>query len=294
MNQKEIELMIKRLYWEREPNGIKSDYGRSWIIGSSRLFPNATAIAALLCSKAGNGYTAISVPEEVYQIVATRVPMTDIFECLETKNDDFVDENISNQLKKYNSILIGNGMKVSKANYDFMTNIIREYEGNLIIDASALTMLSEYGIDVLKQHKTNCRILLTPHLGEANKLFKTDIKSRDPEDYLEIALSFSKTYDVSILLKSYKSILIADNSYQRMDVGSTPSLGKAGSGDGLSGYLCGLLSYGEKYFSYSQLIEFGDWMIHCAAKKVEDEKSSGFSSILDVVDGIKEIISQYK
>ena len=295
MNQEKFEQIVNKLYIDKDPNSIKTDCGQAWMIGSSKSYPNAITIASLLCDISGVGYGAVSIPDDVYSVVMSRVPLTDIYEPLKTKDDIFlVEENksiIDKGMNRYTSILIGNGLKFCEENYRFLSYIIENYHGNLIIDATGIALLAEYGTDVLMNRKTNSNIILTPHLGEAKKLLKSNITTRDPIQYVPETIDFCKTNNVFVLLKSVKSVLVSDSGKSSMSFyPPTPTLAHAGSGDGLAGYLTGVLAYGTKYFDLYDLILYADQMVHFAAINAGDVLSSGYSNILSVPNEILKII----
>ena len=295
MNDRLFLEMLDKLYFHRDDNAIKSDNGRSLLIGSSKNFPNATLIAAEAAILSGNGYNAVSVPDEIYPIVFSRLSPLCIYEGISNEKDEFESDIDFSFLAKYDSVLFGNGAVVSEKNYQFMNRLISETDKNLLLDASALRLLSQYGTDALAKKKKETKILLTPHLGEANSLLNAGLHSRNPKDYLEKALAFCEKYQVYMLLKSVSSILVTpEKKYFISSYPSTPSLGKAGSGDGLSGYLTGLLSFAEKYFSYSDIISFGDQMIHLSMKELEKKSSPALHSILSLKDGMKLYLKSIK
>ncbi len=294
MERESFRRIADKLYFHRDQSAIKSDNGKSLLIGSSRNFPNATLIASECAILSGNGYNALSIPDDIYPIVFSRVSPLCIYQPITTEEDDYLSEDFS-YLKGYDSVLFGNGVSVSEKNYQFLKSLIENTEKNLVLDASALRMLSQYGSEVLKRKKKDCKILLTPHLGEAGALFHQNLHSRNPLDYLEKAIEFCKEYKVNLLLKSVSSILVLeDGNYITSDYDPTPSLGKAGSGDGLSGYITGLLSYAEKYVSYSDIILFADEMIHRAMSELEKEESFALCSILSLKGGMKKVLKHLK
>ncbi len=294
MKREIFENLAKKLYFQRNENAIKSDNGKALLIGSSRNFPNATLIASECAVLSGNGYNAVSVPDSVYPVVFSRVSPLCIHQEIPCSMDDFLLDDFS-YLKKYDSVLFGNGVSVSEKNYQFLKGLIENAENNLVLDASALRLLSEYGSDILKSKKKESKILLTPHLGEAGALLHENLHSKDPNDYLLKAKEFAQKYDVSILLKSVSSILVLpDGNSFRSDYSPTVSLAKAGSGDGLSGYITGLLSFAMKYVSYQDVILFADMMIHLSMSELEKINSPSLYSILSLREGMKIVLNRLK
>lgn len=283
---------IRKIYLERDPKAIKNDFGKALLLGGSTSYPNGIVISSQFASLSGNGYTALGVPCTIYPIVASRSPLTQIFQPSMSSLDSLVydDETLESMMKNYSSILFGPGIKESKENLSLLSKLLSRYEGNLVIDATGLVLLSQ--VDILKYRP---RVLLTPHLGEARRLFHSDIHSREALDYVEDAKRFIEKHSCHILLKSSSSVLVSNDKsvYQDENI-LTPALAKAGSGDGLAGYLAGLLSYADKLISYEEVILFANHMIHKAASLAQDLLSPGIASILDCKDQIINIINENK
>ncbi len=282
--------MIETIYFNRKSDSIKTDYGRTLLIGGSVEYPNAILISASLAGVSGCGYITIGVPQSIYPIVATKSELPCTFLTPFPSNDACLFETtyLNKTLQSTTSILFGNGIRNCEENKKTLTYLLHEFSGNLIIDATGIELFSQIKVENKKP-----KILLTPHLGEAKKLFSTSIKSRNPYDYEEMAKEYCKKNDVNILLKSNISLLVDSNgtSYSS-EYGSSPSLAKAGSGDGLAGYLAGLLAYATKTYTFPEIILFGDKMIHHAAKKFEDRFGSGLGNILTAKMMIESIIKE--
>lgn len=295
MNQSECRKCIGTLYWNRDGNSIKSDYGKSLLIGGSSSYPNAVAIASLFASQSGNGYTAISVPDNIRPIVFSRISPLQISGSIRFDGDSISKEESGESISDYDSVLFGNGMNPSEGNLRFLSLLLAHAKRNVILDAGALRMLSNCGSSVLKNRRKEINILLTPHLGEAKVLFGLSLSSRNPMDYLEAARMYAEKYQVNVLLKSSKSLLVlSDGSYFPSEYPMTPILAKAGSGDALAGYLSGLLAYADKKIGYEKVILFADDIIHAAADEVGSAISPGYGSVLDLIPAIGKRIRNAK
>lgn len=283
--------ILSTLYIDRKKDGIKSDFGRTLLLGGSRQYPGAILIAASLAEVSGCGYIALSVPESIRNIVHARMPLTFVTPDFKGQEDGFSLHQDPEKLLPYSSILFGNGIADRKENESFLEELLTFSHGFLVLDATALTLLAR-NPEVLKKKNAELKVLLTPHLGEASRLFKIDSRGKEPECYLEEAKAFSERYDVAILLKSSRSLLVHEGKVFLGDQIPTPSLGKAGSGDGLAGYLAGILSYATKDFSFEEAVLFSDSMVHKAARREQEKLSAGIASILDVPQGIREIVME--
>lgn len=290
MKQDLFDRMIDFFYIDRDPEGIKSDFGRTLIIGGSREYPGAAKIAASLCLSSGCGFVSLAVPDSIFPLTFSSLAPTIVRERIPSKEDDFLlDEKSLEHLNSYSAILFGNGIATSELNLVFLRNLVKAYKGFLVLDASSLSLLA-MDPSLLERKNADLRILLTPHLGEAGRLFHCGNRGRDPKAYVDQALSFCKQYDVLILLKSSRSLLVDSQFVQEADQIPTPSLGKAGSGDGLAGLLSGFLSYGRKAFPEEEVILFADILFHEAARLSAAEKTPGLASVRDVPSAIQEIV----
>ena len=117
--------------------------------------------------------------------------------------------------------------------------LIKNYTGNLIIDADGLNALSRMDLNILKMRKGN--ILLTPHLKEFSRLINKSIEDIK-KDSLMLVKEFASTYKVNVLLKGHTTIISDGNDIYLVKTGC-PGMANAGSGDVLSGILVGLLAY---------------------------------------------------
>ena len=261
----DYKLFLNKLYLNRNVNSIKNDYGKCLIIGGSKKYPGAPVMACLMAELTNCGYCAISVPSTIYNNAVNLVSPNTIHEVFSIDDDFLCNDEIIDSILNYDSILFGNGININKNNLNLLIKIIEKYNHNLILDGSALELIS-HNNDVLLNKNPNLNILLTPHLGEASKLFNIKINSRDSFMYLDYAVEYSKKYQVNILLKSYNSLFINNKgNYYKSNYKETPILAKAGSGDALAGLLCGFLAYGIKYFNYDDLIKEVDNLFHSLA-----------------------------
>ncbi len=294
MNSTKFNQRLHHIYWERDSKGIKSDFGKTLLIGSSKEYPNAVLIAALLCNRSGVGYCYVSTSKDNRDTRTSRLPLNQIpSKDLEERNALSKEERLK-YLGTFSSILFGNGREVSEDNKILLKKILSSYSGNLIIDASGIVLLKS----ILNEGMDHCApesILLTPHLGEAKRLLNIEnIHSRNPNDYKEKAMAFSKKYKRTLLLKSYCSLLVDKTDCYASSYSPTAVLGKAGSGDGLAGYLAGLISYLKKEYALPEIVLFADSFIHQAAFRAGETDSPGLDNILDILPERKKRIKEAK
>lgn len=287
----EFETVIQRLYHHRNGDAIKNDFGKTLILGGSLKYPSSVLIAASFASLSGTGFVSLGVPHSIYPIVVSKAYPTWIFEPCHRESDSlsYSDDERRSIARTYTSILFGNGIADSSENRNVLEFLLSQYDGNLVIDATGLSLLRE-----INPSRFSCNVVLTPHLGEAGRLFGLTSHSRNPKDYVASARNYIQHHPCHILLKSSRSVLVGEKGEYENDFLPTPSLAKAGSGDGLAGYLAGLLSYAGKDFDTDDLILFADLMIHRAAYLSALEESDGLADIMSCIGKIRKIIKDGK
>ena len=151
----------------------------------------------------------------------------------------FNEKQIDSSLNKIKALAIGMGWNRSIEYEKILEYILLNYNIPVIIDADGLNTLSNMNLEIL--NNTKCKIILTPHLKEFERLSKIDIEEIK-KDSINIAIKFAKKYNVILLLKGPTTIVTDGNKAYLVKRGC-PGMATAGSGDVLSGILVGLLGY---------------------------------------------------
>ena len=295
MEKEEFEKILKVVYFQRKKDAIKNDFGKTLIYGGSRPYPNAPLISAAASSYTGVGFTALGIPLCIYPSLTSRAEETMIYEPSLSEEDlVYTDKELERMFSSYTSILFGNGLKDDENNLLLLKKILKGFKGNLIIDATGLSLYSKVEEDI-RLKASPSYLLLTPHLGEASRLLSLDFHSRNPEDYLNKAKDFTSRYHVNILLKSVSSLFVTtDGKSYKSSYDPTPSLGKAGSGDGLAGYIAGLLANKDLSISPDELVIFADHFIHALAAYAETKESPAILDITRILPYLNSFVLSYR
>ncbi len=211
---------IAALFPDRKRNSNKGSYGTACIVAGSESFPGAAALSVATALKSGCGYVAAKVEEKIKWGLFPTYP-----QAIYTSEPDLSAE----------SIAIGMGMGNTKETYDAVCYLLENYTGKLIIDADGINALAQYGKAVLKTAK--CKVLLTPHVKEFSRISGYTLKSLATKP-IELAKKFAQEYNVTVHLKNAVSIT-SDGEHCVLSLSGNSALAKAGSGDMLSGLICG-------------------------------------------------------
>ena len=256
------ETLLSNLCPARPETGHKGTFGRLLIYAGSIGMGGAAVMAAGSALRSGAGLVYVLTPEEVLTPLLIRCPEALGIPLPEEKNASShlvpmsgglsrlmpsapaEKENwFSPLLSDKQAVLIGPGLRPDRP--DVLSNlpVALEKAPHLVLDAGALTVLSAHPemMDLLKKRREKglSPAVLTPHLGEFKRLLPTW-----EEGDFSAAGAFSVEYDVVLVLKSHETNLFTSSGKWYSNPVRNSGLAKGGSGDVLSGLLCGLLSQG--------------------------------------------------
>ena len=283
---------FKNIFPNRLRNTNKGSYGKASIIASSTNYPGASKISynALASFKMGVGFQNLFVPKSVYNIYAISNPEIIVNQLDEIAGHiKFNQEDLDLIIRRSDSIAIGMGMTISNDLYSSIKYLLNNYDKRLLIDADGLNTISKYGIDILKNKK--CDVILTPHLKEFSRLINMPIDEIQ-KDIFNISKNFAKEYNVILVLKSSSTIITNGNSLSIQIEGNT-ALAKAGSGDSLSGLICGLLAYLKNENTY-KISMLGSYILGMSAKLLENKKEVECITISEIINNFDEVFKLIK
>ena len=230
---------VKDLVKIRNIDSNKGDFGKAGIYGGSIEYSGALKLAYLSLSslRSGCGISRVLVKKEVLPLLGPNI-LEQTLCVLPDYNNNFYDK-LKESIKDLDSLAFGMGLGNDEYLVEVLTFLIKNYTGNLIIDADGLNALSKMDLNIIKEKK--CNILLTPHLKEFSRLINKPIEEIK-KDSLNLVKEFSSTYKISLLLKGHTTI-ISNGSDTYLVTTGCPGMSTAGSGDVLSGILAGVLAY---------------------------------------------------
>ena len=148
----------------RERDSHKGTYGHVLLIGGSKGFTGAIAMAARAALRSGAGLVSVLTPEEVYSIVAQAAgPEVMVHPFAGT---------ILSGLSRFDAVLVGPGLGRSDETRALVETLLETCEVPLVLDADALCVAPE------KIAAAKCPVILTPHPGEFERLFGIPVTDR--------------------------------------------------------------------------------------------------------------------
>lgn len=209
---------IKNNLPKRSRNSNKTDSGRVLIVGGGKGLYGAGLLASLSATRSGAGYTYL---------------MSDLanFPWLEYPDIIVHPLKLSELNKHLKSIIaIGPGLGITKNKSQYLKKLLREQFNHVVVDADALTLLSQ-----MKIKKLPPTWILTPHEGELARLLKiTSTKVKN--NRIECLKKAQNKYGCIIVLKGAETLVSDGHRVYAINSG-TLALAKAGTGDVLLGMI---------------------------------------------------------
>lgn len=219
-------------------NEYKGQNGKVLIIGGSKDYVGAPALAGIAALRTGVDIVTICSPEKTaWQInsfspdLITKKFLGEELSLTHTKEIISLSEN-------YDVVLIGPGLGLKK---DFVLKLLRDITKPFVIDADAIKVIS---LEVANKS------IITPHLKEFEMIYKNTIQ-KPVFDELEKEINIKnikpKLGDNVILLKGKEDIIFSKHRIYVNKTGNN-SMTKGGTGDILSGICAGLLAQTKNLF----------------------------------------------
>lgn len=210
----------------------KYSRGHAMVMSGPQLRTGASRLVAQAALAAGAGLVTIFGDKDALSEHAAHV--TAIMLQERDRNFEFIDDRVR-------ALAVGPGAGVShRLAGDVLALLSTKLP--IVLDADALTCFA--GQTDLLFASLHQQAVLTPHEGEFLRLFP-DLPLADK---LSAACAAAKRSGSVILIKGSQSIIAAADGRMAINHHASPWLATAGSGDVLTGIICGLLAQGQDAF----------------------------------------------
>jgi NAD(P)H-hydrate epimerase len=209
----------------RERDSHKGTYGHVLLIGGSKGFTGAIAMAARAASRSGAGLVSVLTPEEVWPVVAQAAGMEAMVHPFSGT--------IPFDPSRFDAVLIGPGLGRSAETVKLTESLLKTCGVPLVLDADALCIALE------KIAAAKCPVVLTPHPGEFEKLFGTPVTDRWKQ-----AREAARLTGKIVVLKGAGTVVAQQEQKLAINLTGNPGMATAGTGDVLAGLLTSLLGQG--------------------------------------------------
>ena len=281
---------IKSIFPKRDENSNKGNFGYVGIMGGSIEYSGAVKLANLSCASltSGCGVVRLIVPKEIANGVMPYLLEQTLF-TIESKDGHMIfdKEKIDKSLEKLKALAIGMGWGESSDNEKILSYILETKDIPVVIDADGLNTLAKMDKSIL--NKTKCKVILTPHPKEFERISGYDIEDikNNPQG---LAINFANEYNVILLLKGHTTT-VTDGKTTYLVKRGCAGMATAGSGDVLSGILVGILGYNEPNVLS---IAAGAYLAGLAGEIAQEELNDISIKASDTISKIPEAINEIR
>ena len=281
---------IKSLFPKRNITSNKGTFGQSVIIGGSKNYIGAPEFSNMASNKvlvslgkasmrSGCGTSVLAIPDTLSADLYGLTQFSSLF-SLTSKDGQIVynEEEIDSLIVRATAFAIGMGMGNGDAE-NIVKHILDKGKQNIVIDADGL-----YATKGIKNFMGRC--ILTPHIKEMERISGVDIETikKDPA---EVCKSYAKKVNAIVVLKGSPISYISDGDNVYKNVTGNVRLAKGGSGDVLSGIICGLLAWGMNILDAAKA---GCYILGRAAEISDINEYSSLPT--DIIDLIPKVLDE--
>jgi hydroxyethylthiazole kinase-like uncharacterized protein yjeF len=234
-------------------DGHKYARGHAVVVSGDISATGAARLAARGALRAGAGLVTMASPRDALAINASALTAV-MIRAIDT-TAEFADLLAD---KRLNACVIGPGAGVGEATRELVLAALSAQRG-LVMDADALTSFADAPNQLFDSMKSfdNPQVILTPHRGEFQRLFREITNHNLLRSKLEEARLAAKTSGAVVLLKGPDTVVASPDGRAAVAANAPPWLATAGAGDVLAGMIGGFLAQGVRAFEAACM---GVWM----------------------------------
>lgn len=195
--------------------------------------PGAALLSSSAALRSGAGLVRLLHPDGMQAELASSP-----YELIRVPYDRDHPQEIIDNLNRASAVFVGPGIGRTPEIHQLLRNVLPHIQKPCVIDADALTILSQE--DITLPHQT----VLTPHLGELMRLLGITTTPLLTLDFLNTCRTFAMKKHVTLVLKGAPTFIMAAEGPIYVNPTGDPGMATAGSGDVLTGIIAGLLAQG--------------------------------------------------
>lgn len=203
--------------------------GRAAIIAGGHARMGAAIIAAKGALHSGIGLLSVQVCPQCIDVIQNQIP-----EALILKDENEYVLGSYLDYEKQDVIVFGPAVGFANKTIKLLEELLTTYNGQLILDADAITILAE-NRELLQLLPKGT--ILTPHLGEFKRLVGNYPNNFEALMQLK---SFCTHHKVVVVLKGKNTAVCNENGQVSFNTTGNQGMAKGGSGDLLCGILAGI------------------------------------------------------
>ena len=261
----------------RNSSSHKGNNGRLLIVGGSKDYSGAPAIAGMAAIGAGADLVYVAAPEKAAQAIKSTSPDLIVKSLGGEKLSLTHADEILDLSGKVDAVLIGPGAGIDDDTAKLFNVLVAKIKKPVVLDADALKQVN---LSLIKNRED---IILTPHIFEFKSFFgvdndlKLDIDSYDFSKVDENITEFQKiTRQIKgcVIVKGQYDLILSGTKF-RINKSGNAGMTVGGTGDALAGIAASLLSQDLNSFDSACLAAF---INGAAGDEAYEQRGNGFSA----------------
>lgn len=218
------DLAVRQSITQRPSHSYKGDFGRVLVIGGNEEMGGAIILSASAAVYSGAGLVTTATHPSNKTALLSRLPESMFVSYEDSKQ-------LHDQIQHSDVVLIGPGLGKSPFAKDLVETVIQTVSSKqiIILDGDALDLLSIHQWSLQEK-----KAILTPHLGEWEKLSGLSPDKENPEDNQKI----KKQLNAQLVLKKHRTQIYWNQNIWENPTGN-PGMATGGMGDTLAGMIAG-------------------------------------------------------
>ncbi|MEE0943449.1 MAG: NAD(P)H-hydrate dehydratase [Methanobrevibacter sp.] len=272
----------------RDSSSHKGNNGRLLVIGGSKDYSGAPAIAGMAAIGAGADLVYVASPQNAAEAIKSTSPDLIVKSLEGDKLSLKHSDEILSLVDNVDSVLFGPGAGIDEDTSKLFNILVTKIKKPIVLDADALKQVE---LSLIKNRED---IILTPHIFEFKSFFKVendlklDIDSYDFSKVDENITEFQKIIRQikgTVVVKGKYDLILSGNKF-KINKSGNAGMTVGGTGDALAGISASLLSQGLSSFDSASLATFINGL---AGDEAYNIKGNGFSAT-DLVSYIGSVI----
>jgi NAD(P)H-hydrate epimerase len=239
VEEKDIFSLLPR----RPRNAHKYSVGKVFVLGGSRQFTGAPALAAQAALRSGAGAVVLGVPSSIHPVLSRKLNEV-IVQGLDETPDGTLSSGshdaIASRLSWADAVVLGPGLGRNPETDRLLLDLYRTCPRPMVIDADALTAIASLAKPALRRAGP---AILTPHAGEMGRLLGKD-SAEVERTRLDCALEAARKFHAVVVLKGAPTITCSPAGERVLNATGNPGMATIGTGDVLAGLIAGLVAQG--------------------------------------------------
>lgn len=271
---------------KRKPDSHKGDFGHVFILAGSTGMTGAAYLCAQAAIRCGAGLVTLGIPKSlnpIMEVKLTEVMTLPLAEAEEGSLSLKAFSDIRDFSEKADCVAIGPGLSQNKSTQELIRKSASAIKKPIVLDADGINAFEGY-TSLLKSICRRGVHIITPHPGEMARLLKISVREAQG-DREKIAADFSRRYNLTVVLKGYKTIIASGKSFHVNKTGN-PGMASGGCGDVLTGMIASFLAQGMSAYEASKAAVYLHGLAGDLAKKDKTEISLIASDIIDKIPNI--------